>query len=188
MDKEHLRELSDARRWMFARVWSGTEAALEQAFENFRYVAQDLQLTFEKYPHESLARRGVIAPTRFYNDTEWQRRVDDQHELDQMYEWYANLLEDLALELARAANLVCEAVRQSIDPRYRLEEGLVVLESGPYMDFTTRLHRPRYAASDGWTPYPGLREFLVAREHRDEHRGSGPPPEHLRLPGDSPFG
>ena len=35
MNKEHLRELSDTRRWMFARVWPGTEAALEQAFENF---------------------------------------------------------------------------------------------------------------------------------------------------------
>jgi hypothetical protein len=105
-----------------------------------------------------------------------------------MYEWYAYLLEDFALELTRAANLVCEAVRQTIDPRYRLEEGLVILESGPYMEvgFTTHLHRPRYSPEDGWSPYPGLRPFLVARKTRDDYRGEGDLPEGLSLPGE-PF-
>lgn len=42
MDAEHLNDLSEARRWMFSRVWPGTEPVLEEAFENFRYVAQDL--------------------------------------------------------------------------------------------------------------------------------------------------
>lgn len=187
MRKEHLEQLSEARRWMFSRVWPGTKLILEQAFENFRYVAQDLQLTFKQYPHEMLAQQGVVAPMRFYNDSGWQRQVGDQRRLDRMYEWYANLLEDLALELTRAANLVCEAVRQSIDARYRLEEGVLVLESGPYMDFTTRLHRPMYQHADGWSPYPGLRPFLATREKRDEYRGTGELPEGLRLPGDSIF-
>lgn len=187
MRKEHLEQLSEARRWIFSRVWPGTELILEQAFENFRYVAQDLQLTFEQYPHKMLAQQGVVAPMRFYNDSGWQGQVGDQRRLDRMYEWYANLLEDLALELTRAANLVCEAVRQSIDARYRLEEGVLVLESGPYMDFTTRLHRPMYQHADGWSPYPGLRPFLATREKRDEYRGTGELPEGLRLPGDSIF-
>jgi hypothetical protein len=96
-------------------------------------------------------------------------------------------LEDLALELTRAANLICEAVRQTIDPRYRLEEGLVTLESGPYLEvgFPTYLHRPRYAPDDGWRPYPGLRPFLLSRATRDEVRGEGGLPEGLSLPGDA---
>ncbi|MEN3281491.1 MAG: hypothetical protein V7607_2631 [Solirubrobacteraceae bacterium] len=187
MRREDFDRLTATRKWMFSRVWPGTEPTLEDAFENFRRVAQDLQLTLEQYPHEELARRGLVAPTRFYNDIAWQKTIGDQPRLDAMYEWYANLLEDLAIELTRAANLVCEAVRQTIDARYRLEEGLIVLESGPYTDFMTRLHRPRYKGSDGWLPYPGLRPFLTVREDRDEHRGSGDVPEGLRLPGDDPF-
>jgi hypothetical protein len=187
MDREDFDRLSETRRWMFSRVWPGTEPLLEEAFENFRHVAQDLQLVFEQYPHEVLAEQGVVAPQRFYNDPGWVRRVGDHQRLDEMYEWYAYLLEDLALELTRAANLVCEAVRRTIDPRYRLDEGLVTLESGPYMDFMTRLHRPRYAAADGWSPYPGLRRFVTERSGRDEYRDSGDPPEGLQLPGESPF-
>ena len=113
---------------MFSRVWPGAAPALEQAFENFRYVAQDLQLTLEQYPHEGLRESGWVAPQRFYNDAGWAQKIGDHARLDDMYEWYSFLLEDLAIELTRAANLVCEAVRQTIDPRYRLEEGLVVLE------------------------------------------------------------
>jgi hypothetical protein len=187
MRREYFDQLSEARRWMYSRVWPGTAPALEQAFENFRYVAQDLQLTLEQYPHEGLRDSGWVAPQRFYNDPGWAQTIGDHAQLDDMYEWYAFLLEDLAIELTRAANLVCEAVRQTIDPRYRLEEGLVVLESGPYMDFMTRLHRPQYRAEDGWAPYRGLREFLVDREQRDEYRGTGDVPAGLRLPGESLF-
>ena len=189
MLQEDLAKLADARRWIFSRVWAGADQRLQAAFENFRYVAQDLQLAFEQYPHEHLAGQGVIAIKRFYNDYAWMDQFKHDHgQLRQMYEWYANVLEDLALELARSANLVCEAVRQSIDARYRLEQGLVVLESGPYMDFMTRLHRPQYKPEDGWSPYPGLQAFLVVRAQRDEHRGSGKPPSGLSLPGEFPLG
>jgi hypothetical protein len=185
MRREHFDALTETRAWMFSRVWPISRSILEEAFENFRYVAQDLQLTLDQYPSESGARGGWVAPERFYSTTSWQRRIGDQGQLDSMYSWYAYLLEDLALELTRAANLVCEAVRQTIDARYRLEEGLVVLESGPYMDFRTRLHRPRYNAIDRWAPYPGLRAFLKVREDRDEHRGLGDRvPDGLQLPGE----
>jgi hypothetical protein len=146
-----------------------------------------LQLVLKQYPHDHLLTMGYVAPTRFYNDPEWIRSVDDHGVLGEMYDWWSYLLEDLALELARAANLVCTAVREFLDPRYRVEEGLVVIESGPYADFMYRKHRPHYSRSDGWGPYEGLRPFLEDRIGRDEHRGEGQPPELLRLPGDSYF-
>lgn len=185
MRREDFDQLTRTREWMFSRVWPGTEPVLEQAFENFRHVAQDLQRTLEQYPHERLEGGGWVAPQRFYNDASWVSYVKDHDRLDRMYEWYAHFLEDLALELTRAANLVCEAVRQTIDPRYRLREGIVLLESGPYGDFSMRLHRPRYALAEGWSPFRGLRTFALDRGTRDEHRDSGLPPEPLRLPGDS---
>jgi hypothetical protein len=187
MRREDFDHLSETRRWMFSRVWPGTEPILEEAFENFRWVAQDLQFVLEHYPHGVLAAQGWVAPQRFYNERGWIARIGDHHRLDDLYDWYAFLLEDLALELTRAANLVCEAVRQTIDPRYRLAEGLVVLESGPYADFLTRLHRPRYPTGSGWSPYRGLDDFLIAREHRDEHRGTGTVPAELDLPGQARF-
>ena len=181
MRREYFDQLSEARRWMFSRVWPGTAPALEQASENFRYVAQDLQLTLEQYPHEGLRDSGWVAPQRFYNDSGWARQIGDHARLDDMYEWSHSCSEDLAIELTRAANLVCEAVRQTIDPRYRLKEGLVVLESGPYMDLMTRLHRPQYRAEDG-RHQSRPAEFLVDREQRDEYRGTGDVPAGLRLP------
>ncbi len=188
MEQEDFDRLSSTREWIFSRVWPGTEPALERSFENFRCVAQDLQLTLSRYPHETLAKQGLVAPTRFYNDPSWQMSVGDQPRLDAMYEWYADFLADLALELTRAANLVCEAVRQTIDPRYRLAEGVVMLESGPYDDFNYRLHRPRYRTAGDWSPYPGVREFVAVRTQRDEHRGDGALPDGLRLPGDPLIG
>jgi hypothetical protein len=94
-----------------------------------------------------------------------------------------DLIEDLAVELTRAVNLVCEAVRQTIDPQFRIEEGIVLLVSGMYMDFSFMTHRLTYLASSGWAPYPGLEAFLEARTTRDFHFGSGRPPEGVYLLG-----
>lgn len=185
MDTTDFDRLAEARDWLFSRVWPGTEADLEDAFDNFWHVAQDLQLVLMQYPNEVLAQRGVVAPTRFYNDPDWIDRIDNNALLIDMYEWYAFLLEDLALELARAANLVCTAVRKCVDPRYRLDEGLVVITSGPYGDLMFRRHRPQYGAVVGSRPYNGVRSFLEDRTNRDEHRGEGAVPRGLRLPGDS---
>lgn len=187
MRSEDFERLTETREWLFNRVWPRSIPELELAFDNFRHVAQDLQSTLTQYPHEHLADQGWVAVVRFYNDRKWNQIVDDHQRLEEMYDWYSALLEDLALELTRAANLVCDAVRQYVDPNYRLDEGVLTMESGPYADLRTRVHRPRYAPELGWHPYSGLRDFLVDRESRDEYRGTGSPPAELRLPGDSAF-
>lgn len=187
MRSEDFERPTETREWLFNRVWPGSIPDLERSFDNFRFVAQDLQFTLAQYPHEHLSNQGWIAVVRFYNDRKWNQRIDDYRRLDEMYDWYSALLEDLALELTRAANLVCDAIRQCVDPNYRLEEGILAMETGIYEDLRTRVHRPRYTPGLGWQPYSGLRQFLVDRETRDEHRGSGDPPPELRLPGDSAF-
>lgn len=187
MDVEHFHRLRETLEWLFSRVWPNTLPHLEAAFDNFRHVAQDLQLVLKQYPHDHLLSLGYVAPCRFYNDESWMGRADDQQVLAEMYEWWVNLLEDLALELARSANLVCSAIREFLDPRYRLQDGLVVIESGPYEDLMYRRHRPEYRRHEGWRPYRGLRPFLDDRIRRNEHRGEGAPPPLLRLPGDSYF-
>lgn len=183
---DYFDRLTQARTWMFSRVWPGNEPILQEAFENFRFVAQDLQVSLQAHDNGRSDDTGWIEPIRFYNEPGWMD-AGPEYSPHEMYDWLTALLEDLTLELTRAANLFCEAVRQTIDARYRLEEGLVVIESGPYADFMTRLHRPQYAPGDGWSPYRGLNDFVEARSSRDEHRGEGQPPNGLRIPGEPPF-
>jgi len=184
MDIDDFERLQATLDWLFRCILPGVEADLELALDNFRCVAQDLCLVLKQYPHEHLARGGVVAPIRFYNDPAWRESVGDPMHLHAMYEWYVCLLEDLALELTRSSNLVCHAVRTFLDPKYRVQEGLVSIQSGPYGDLTFREHRPTYEAGHGWHPYGEVQSFLTDRSTRDEHRGQGLPPRGLRLPGD----
>jgi hypothetical protein len=158
--------------------------------ENFRVVCQDLQAVLSQHRHEVLGRDGVVAIARFYNDQRYWGTGDgppDHRALDAKYEFYARLVEDLTFELTRAGNLVCDLVREHLDSRYRIDDGVVTIESGPYMDFSTRTHRPHYYADEGPSPYEGLRAFLATRSEREETRGEGGAPEGVRLPGDDPF-
>ena len=182
---EHFEALGDARSWLFERVWPGTEPELEQAFENFRLVLEDLQRVLEFHPHEVLRDSGMVAIARFYNDGRYWQRPDVDHALlDRWYDYYSSLVEDLAFELTRATNLICDIVRRRLDPRYRMDEGVATITEGPFMDFSWSRLRPHYAPGSGGSPYEGLREFLTARRGRDIVRGQGQPPEGLTLPGD----
>lgn len=96
MERENFDRLTEARQWMFSRVWSGQRPELEQAFDNFRYVAQDLQLVVQRYPSDRAENRGWVEPVRFYNSYDWAARFTHP-QLDRMYERWAYLLEDLAL-------------------------------------------------------------------------------------------
>lgn len=180
---EHFDTLQAGGSWLFDRVWPGTDRELEGAFENFRVVLQDLLRVLEHHPHETLRESGLVALARFYNDPKYCRRPGVDHDLlDRWYDYYSALVEDLAFELTRAANLVCDTVRRRLDPRYRLEDGVVTITQGPFMDFSFSRLRPHYVAGSGPTPYEGLSEFMTARATRDIVRGEGEPPEGLRLP------
>ena len=91
----------------------------------------------------------------------------------------------LMLELTRAANYICDRVRQFIDPTFRLHEGRILVETGPTMDITSPLSGitiqvlgPEYQGEERVLyPYPGLHQFKEDREKRDLHSGRGISPE-----------
>ncbi len=58
------------------------------------------------------------------------------------YESHVYLLQDLILELTRAANYICDRVRQFIDPTYRLREGVLIVQSGLHSDWSYHFHQP----------------------------------------------
>ena len=99
-------------------------------------------------------------------------------ELLESYNFHVDLVEDLMLELTRAANYICERVRQFIDRTFRLKEGIILVESGPTSTLSFDLFRPRYHVDERTLrPYPGLEQFKIARQKRDVHFGAGIGPE-----------
>ena len=153
--------------WLANRVWPGKLRSLENAFQNFRYVASDFIFTFERHAEQ---KGNFLRTDKFYSRHPHSKEA---HALAQ-FEYHVALLEDLTLELTRAANLICDEVRASVDAQFRIEEGRLMVESGMYLDSGFRRHVPQYTARERTaTPYPGLRQFMKVRERRDHHFGHG---------------
>ena len=163
---KNLREL---REWIFSRIWPSRYSELEDAFENFRRVLQDFQNVFHEYSEETPE---IYYTRKFYQISEWNEEKYER--LGKRYEFHVDLVEDLMLELTRAANYICGKVRQYIDPIFRLNEGLLIVESGPYMDMSWRQHKVMYRGEERISiPYPGLDEFKKIRNKRDYSFGIG---------------
>lgn len=163
------KSLTRLRDWLFSRFWPNRYTELEDAFENFRRVLQDLQYIFHEYAEES----GDLLRTRkFYHIDEWNK--ERYKELHVKYEFHVALVQDLTLELTRAGNYICDRLREYINPVFRINEGLLIVVSGPYMDFSWHQHRVVYRSDERTRiPYPGIEEFKKIREDRDYSFGLG---------------
>ncbi len=169
-----LEALEWLRAWLFKRVWPRRYPRLEAALENFRLVLVDLTNWMQKVGEEvGVGDTKTIWVEKIYKRARGVDRLEERR-LEDEYDFNVGVAEDLALELTRAANLVCDEVRRDLMPDYRLKEGLVVITSGPFADLTWTTYKPQYAM--GTTPdgaYPGLTAFLADREDRDISAGYG---------------
>jgi hypothetical protein len=78
------------------------------------------------------------------------------------------------MELTRAANYIFDKVRQDLVSGFRIKEGVLLVEMGPFMDLSWRTYRAEYRDGERTErPYPGLREFMTIRESRDFTWGTG---------------
>ncbi len=160
--------LNDVRRWLLSRVWPGRYNHLEGAFTNFRRVAQDLCNTFHEHAHR--LSDGHWETERFYQIDRYDPEL--YFNLLNQFEEHVDLVQDLALELTRAANYVCDMVRLELMPSFRLKEGVALIEGGPYSDFSFKTYRVEYCGGERTeAPYPGLEGFKVVRFSRDVHFG-----------------
>ena len=172
IEKQRFEALTDLRNWIFTRVWPHRMTELEDAFANFRLVLQDLQLVFGKHSEDF---GGNLGTKKFYQIERWDPPRYER--LSSEYDFHTELVEDLALELTRAANYVCDLVRRRLDWNFRLAEGVLTVESGMYMDFTYHYFRPEYRSGERTSaPYPGLSKFKKVRSTRDLHMGTGDGP------------
>lgn len=163
--------LAELRTWLFSRIWPKRLVDLEGAVENFRVVLSDLHETFLLHAE----RNGDVMWTRkFYQlDNEWNPKLYEA--LGAQYQYHVDLVQDLTLELTRAANLVCDEVRRGLDPAYRMDSGLITVIRGPDISLQATRLRPQYAAGGQVRrPYPGLALFEVERQNRVVCIGRGP--------------
>jgi hypothetical protein len=160
--------LDDIRRWLLSRIWPGRYRRLEDAFTNFRHVAEDLCRTF----HEHACRLSDWHwdTEKFYQIERWDPEL--YFDLLSQFEEHVGLVEDLAVELTRAANYICDMVRLEFMPSFRLKEGVVLIQAGPFIDLSFKTYRVEYRGDERTeTPYPGLDKFKVARFSRDVYFG-----------------
>lgn len=171
MYKDIAQQLEDLRTWLFNRTWPDYFPELRHAMENFRLVLDDLMRVFNK---QSEATGDMLSTRKFYRNAD--PGTDTERRAFRQYAFHVALVQDLTLELTRAANFVCDAFRQSLDPSYRINEGVLIVESGPYANLSWKRHRVAYSKDQQRAtpfPYPGIDTFKIIRKDRDYHWGEG---------------
>lgn len=164
-------DLFELRRWLARRPrLPGRYPDLEAALVNFKVVLDDLQETFRA--HAVPWGASDLTTEKFYKSNNWNEQL--YHQRLAAYEYHVDLVQDLACELTRAANLLIERVRSTIAPNFMRHEGDLMIQSGPTMEGWIELVlRYRDADLALESPYPNLDEFKILRAERDFHFGEG---------------
>lgn len=163
--------LLELRSWLFNRIWPGRYPELEAAMRNFSRVLADFQETFLQYAKPQGNKGELLQTEKFYQIPEWDPPRYDL--LVCRFDKHVDLLQNLMLELTRAANYICDYVRKYIELTFRHNEGVLLVESGPYailspIGLSSILHRAEYRAEERTeAPYPGLEQFKTVSLCRD---------------------
>jgi hypothetical protein len=166
--------LSALREWILSRVWPDRYPHLRGALENFRMVVGDFVNVFDEY--SELEQDGSFLRTeRFYKIREWNPELYEL--LLKRYEFHVDLVHDLTCEMTRAANFVCDKVRENLDSSFRIEQGILLVRRGMDMTMMEHTYRLQYRDQERVQhPYPGLEEFMHIRASRDYNVGVGQNP------------
>ncbi len=154
--------------WMLGRIWPGRHPQLEDALLNYQHVLADFITVFARYVSEDPHFPEFARTRKFYQIREWDE--ERYAALGREYDEHVGLVTDLFAELTRAANFVCDRVRETIFSGYRIKEGAVLLvRSMVGMRMETVHLRVEYRGEERTNqPYPGLEQFKEVRyETRD---------------------
>lgn len=164
--------LRNIRLYFLGRIWPRRYPSLEEALQNFGDVCGDMCNLFSEH---SRTHGDIVETEKFYKADRFPQDV--YRRLLREYEFHVALIEDLLAEMTRAANYVCDKVRESFDPAYRLKDGVLLITRGPMTDFSYSHMRLEYRDAERTIhPYPGLKQFLIDRENRDISFGRGVKP------------
>ena len=170
---EVLDRLEAVRPWLLARVWPGRYLELESAFDNFRFVCQDLISVFREHAEDF--GDSEKQTRKFYQSRDWDE--ERYRRLGRQYDWHVDLVFDLTAELTRAVNYVSDMIRRHVLPNFRLADGVSLITTGPNSRMQFVQMRLEYRGAErAERPYPGLEAFLDLRTTRDYAAGAGQPP------------
>lgn len=161
--------------WIISRVWPRRYVLMEAAFFNFKSVMEDFLKVFSRYSERRGEDEKEMITRRFYQIPDWDPPRYDK--LCKKYEEHVDLVTDLFAELTRAANYVCDQVRQYLFPSFRIKEGVLLIERGMVgWELRTEYNRVEYRGTERTErPYPGLDKFKEIRYTRDFSIDPGPP-------------
>ncbi|MBI1267341.1 MAG: hypothetical protein GC193_07920 [Cryomorphaceae bacterium] len=175
-----LKEIEKVPTYVVSRFWPGRYQELETAILNLKNVLNDLIKVFYKHvENDSLSEsenpefETIVFTRKFYQIDEWNPERYD--ELLEEFNYHAELVVDLTLELTRATNFVIEKTRKYLTPKYREEQGKLLVTAGPFMDMSWQTFKVEYKKEEKEheLPYPGLKEFMTERAKRDLVYGEG---------------
>jgi len=171
ISKEQYDKLRELINYIISRVWYKRYPELEKALLNFKNVLNDLLIVFDKYAEE-VKNGEQIRTIKFYKIDRWDEQL--YKKLLEEYMFHVKLIDDLTLELTRATNYIFDKVRQYLVPNFRIKEGVLLLEVGPFMGMSWHTLRLEYESEEQIEfPYPGLRKFMEIRNSRSISSGAG---------------
>ena len=181
--KEQFESLKKLPDYIISRIWPGRYRTLESAFMNFVRIVNDLMKVYYEYPNE---RRDGYAIEKFYKNYYYDRcrnpkeySYEKEKNALEKYNYHVALIEDLVLELTRAANYICDQIRNYIFEAFRIEEGVLLVTRGDILGYQT--YRIEYRGDERTEfPYLGLRKFMEQRETRDLHIGESIEEDYFR--------
>jgi len=175
-----LKEIERIPDFIVSIFWSHRYEDLEGAVFNLKNVLNDFIKVFYQHVDEDSLDRAeesekdkFVWTKKFYKIDDWNPEL--YHELLKKFNYHTALVDDLTLEMTRAANLVIEKIRKHIYVRYREEEGKLLVTSGPFMDMSWKTYKVEYMTDEKKElhPYHGLKNFMTERENRDMNTGEG---------------
>ena len=168
-----MKQLDNLNKYLLSRVWPRRYPDFESAFLNFCRVLNDFRLVFMMHAvKEGDGEDSMYWTKKFYKSDFYDSET--YHKLVRKFNYHVDLVCDLMLELTRAANHICDQVRQYLSASFRLEEGVVLVMTGPPMNLTFETLRTEYRGTgDEDCSYPGLRRFMEVRSERDSNFGEG---------------
>jgi len=168
--KEQYDNLRKLNEYILSRVWPKRYLKLELSIQNLKNVLNDFLKVFDEHAEE-VANDGIWTK-KFYKIDEWN--PERYEKLSVKYDYHINLVLDLTCELTRAMNYLFDNVRASLFQSFRLNEGVLLIETGPSMEMTWTTIRLEYKSDERIElPYPGLKGFMEIRKDRNLHYGEG---------------
>jgi hypothetical protein len=167
---ERLPQLEALNDCLFKRVYPDRYMELNNAFENFRRVLHDFRSVFSEHIDPPKDGEKYVRTRKFYKIKEWNEEL--YAKLGKKYDEHRNLLSDFVVELTRAANYICDLMRKHVYRGFRIKEGLLVAQTGTWMDGLDHIVRVAYRPEErtGF-PYPGREKFMTVRCERDFYYG-----------------